>query len=390
MRGVRGSATFRRVPIFATRAARWFGILALGATAFALALTEIDVSGGWKGLYLLHGTGGAPLELADDVYLGEGPRVIGSVPFDGLRRLVHLQDENLHHGPWLELDWDDALARGLVRNHLGDGTELVTMLSRWDNGGGDGGARHGVFIGGSVPDVAVYTARQNESGMAFRERSGTWRHVWCNANEAIWDVAAAREIDTWQYRYLGSQVLVRDAERVVIESTHEADVGGVPLRMSRVAQFAAGKPYLLLGISLENIGTAPVRYMFLYGDEPWVGNFGNADGNLGWTSDGVFADEAAIDPVSHRWAGIVDTGSGTANFLAWIGREFPTKVYVSNDIGELVPGRPLASDHIFIGTEWHQELMPGEVRHVLFAIGMAERDAVGNLRPPRSLFARKD
>jgi hypothetical protein len=245
-----------------------------------------------------------------------------------------------------------------------------------------------VFVGGSLPDIAVDPTSLNQSGMAYRERSGIWRHIWCNANEAVWDVANAREIDTHQYRYLGSHVLARDTQRLVIESSHEVTVSGVPLRMRRVAQFTAGRPYLLLGVSIENVGTVPVRYKFLYGDEPWVGKYGSAAGNLGWTADGIFADESQIDPIGHRWAGIVDTETGTANFLAWLGSEFPTLVYVSNDVGELVPGRPLASEHIFIGTEWHRELGPGEAQHLLLAIGMAERDAAGHLSPPADVFAR--
>jgi hypothetical protein len=247
--------------------------------------------------------------------------------------------------------------------------------------------RHGVFVGGSLPDIAIDPRSLNQSGMAYRDRSGSWRHVWCNANESMWDVAKNREIDTDQYRYLGSEVLVRDAQRLVIGSSHEVVVSGVPLRMHRVAHFAAGKPYLLLSVAIENVGTVPVRYMFLYGDEPWVGNYGSAVGNLGWTADGIFADESSIDPIRHRWAGIVDTETGVANFLAWLGSEFPTMVYVSNDVGELVPGRPLASEHIFIGTEWHHELAPGEVEHLLLAIGMAERDPAGHLRPPADVFA---
>jgi hypothetical protein len=366
---------------------RWLGAGALGAAALVLVLTHIEITGGWKGIYLLRGVD-QPFVLRDDIFLGEATRALASVSFSAVRSVADIKEADRPAGAWLESEWDEAAGRGIVRNHLADGSEMQTALSRWDNGGEDGGVRHGVFVGGSLPDIALDLTSLSQSGMAYRERSGIWRHVWCNANEAIWDVAQNREIDTYQYRYLGSAVLVRDSQRLVIESSHEVIVSGVPLRMRRVAQFAAGKPYLLLGVSIENLGTVPVRYMFLYGDEPWVGKYGSAAGNLGWTGDGIFAEEAPIDPVRHRWAGIVDTETGTANFLAWLGADFPSVVYVSNDVGTLVPGKPLASEHIFIGTEWNREIGPGEVQHVLLAIGMAERDAGGHLRPTPDIFAR--
>jgi hypothetical protein len=364
------------------RVARWIGIGALAAAATLLALTHLEISGTVYGLYLLRGAGAEPLELKDDLLLGEGNRLLGGVSFSRVREVASAGDHPRQGGAWLESEWDAALGRGIVRNHLADGTELVTLLSRYDNGNKDGGARHGVFMGGSLPDVAMDVSLQNESGMASRERSGRWRHIWCNANEAVWDVEQNREIDTWQYRFLGSRAVVQDARRVVIQSSHELEIAGVPLRMERTIQFEAGRPFVLLGVSLENVGARPVRYLFLYGDEPWVGNFGNAYYNLGWTRDGVFADETRIDPVSHRFAGIVDTETATANFMAWLGTDLPDVVYVSNDVGESHPGAPLASTHVFIGTEWHRDLKPGESRHVLLAIGMAERDAGGHLSPP--------
>jgi hypothetical protein len=377
-------------PVFSARVARWLAVGALGVLAFALALTRVEVSGAWYGLYLLHGAGAAPLELADDLLLGEGNRVIAGVSFSRVREVTQSGDRLRGGDAWLESEWDAALGRGIVRNHLADGTELVTLLSRYHNGGDDGEDRHGVFLGGSIPDVALDVSLQNQSGMAYRDRQGRWFHIWCNANEAIWDVARGREIDTWEYRYVDSHVVVHDARRVVIESEHEVFVSGVPLRMNRVAQFTAGAPYVLLGVTLENVGASPVRFMFLYGDEPWVGDFGVSAGNLGWTSDGVFADEARIDHVSHRWAGIVDTKSGKANFLAWLGKELPTLVYVSNAVGKIVPGVPLASDEIFIGTEWHWELAPGDSRHLLLAIGMAGRDPAGRLVPAAGLVDRRE
>jgi hypothetical protein len=59
--------------------------------------------------------------------------------------------------------------------------------------------------------------------------------------------------------------------------------------MNRVARFVAGRPYFLLGVTPENVGSVPARYTFLYGDEPWVGNFGEAFNSGLHVPDGVFA-----------------------------------------------------------------------------------------------------
>lgn len=354
--------------------------------AFAAALTRTDFSGTWYGMYLLAQPQHAGLSLQDDLLFGQGDRLLAGVSLAGARALVHAGDRLSAAGPYLDAEWDDALGRGLVRNHLGDGTELHTFLARFENGGADGNARHGVFVGGSVPDVAADVAMSNESGMAFRDGSGRWRHVWCNANEAIWDDAAQQTIETWRYEYLGSRVLGHDSTRFVVSSAHRVLVSGVPLRMERTATFRAGERFLTLEVAFTNEGDRDAAFSWLYGDEPWVGNFGSSYGNLGWTEEGVFADEAMLDARRVRTAGIVDTNSGTAAFLAWPPAAPPDMLYVSNRMGLLVPGVPLASGEIFIGTEWREVLRPGERRVMRLAIGMGVRDATGRLRAPDGVF----
>jgi hypothetical protein len=378
-------------PTRGARLLRWAGFAALGAAAFLLTLTRIDITGEGYGLYLVREAGAVQLRLNDDLLLGQGERAVGGISFSRAREIAHADDRMSRRGPYLESEWNEALGRGVVRNHLVDGTVLVTLLSRYENGGGDGGVRHGVFVGGSLPDVAMDVAAQNQSGMAFRDQAGKWRHLWCNANEAVWDVDRGREIDTWEYAFLESHVAVRDTQRVVIKSSHEIAVAGVPVRMDRVAFFTAGEPYFDLAVTLENVGSRPVRYLFLYGDEPWVGSFGTSTGNLGWTEEGVFADESSIDARRLRGAGIVDSGSGTANFLAWFPENVPDVVYVSNEMGRLNPGVPLASNEIFIGLEWRDRVLaPGELHRFRVAIGMADRDlATGRLRIPPGVFDRR-
>lgn len=370
------------------RLRRWLGLGAIGVAAFALALTRFEIAGEAYGLYLLREPGYPGVTLTDDLFLGQGDRMLAGLSFTGVRDIARAGDRLKRAGPFLETEWNAALGRGIVRNYLGDGTEIVTALSRFDNGAVDGGARHGVFVGGSLPDVAKDVAQQNRSGMSFRDASGRWQHVWCNANESVWDVDQWREIDTGKYVFLESHVLVNDSTRVVIESTHQISISGVPVHMERAAYFTAGKRYLELAVTLENIGVRPVRYMFLYGDEPWVGEFGRGDWNLGWTEEGVFGEESWIDARRMRGAGIVDIKTGTANFLAWPRENAPDIVYVSNELGSFSTGARLESNNISIGTEWRDRVLPpGRAHRFVLAIGMADRDpASGRLIVPLDVF----
>lgn len=357
---------------------RWLGIAAVALAGLFLAVTRVDVSGRWFGLFLLRGREARPLVLKDDLFLGDGSRLIAGVSFSRLRRLVVGEGaaRSAAGRPHLELDWDEAQGSGLVRSHLEGGRELVTVFSRFTDDWGRNS--RGLFVGGALPDVAEaddtrgVERRLNDSGMSVRDGGG-WHHVWCNANEALLDEANGRMTTPGQWRYLGSRVLIRDAERVVLESSHEIPVTGGALRMDRFAYFRAGKPWVKLGVRILNAGEAPARFAWVYGDEPWVGDFGSAAGNVGWVKGMKVPIEADLDPASYRWAGIVDEKSDLANFVSWIGEALPDRVFFSNGPTTTIRGAPLSSNEVFVGLQWlGQRLAPGESRTYLLSLGLAE------------------
>jgi hypothetical protein len=142
---------------------------------------------------------------------------------------------------------------------------------------------------------------------------------------------------------------------------------------------------------LTSLGPGEIRYAYLYGDEPWVGFFGSADGNVGWVEEGVLPFETSIDPATHRWAGILDRKTGLANYLGWEGGEAPSEVYVSNSLGRWAPAEdrvPLASNEVFLGLQWRERHhLPGEARSYRLAIGLADLDpATGRPRRPAGAF----
>jgi hypothetical protein len=362
------------------------GLAALACAVLLLATTRVEIEGRWRGLFLLRAHDGRMMELQDDLFLGDGSRLVAGVSFSRVRRWLGGAPAAAPAGqPSLELDWDERSGRGVVRNRLGDGRELLTMLGRYEDD--VGGHPQGIFVGGAVPDVAGDLAHQNQSGMALLDR-GQWVHVWCNVNEAIVDMDGPYvTIPPSAFRFLGSRVLVQDARRVVLESRHEIGFRRGKLRMERFAYFAAGEPFFKLGIRLTGLGPAPVTYAYLYGDEPWVGQFGSAAGNLGWIEGAIIPIEGAIDPRQSRWAGIVDMKSSYANFIEWLGDDLPDDVYFSNQAGRHAPaqaGVRLDSNEIFVGLQWvGRRLGAGEDRTMELVIGLADQDpATGKPRRP--------
>jgi hypothetical protein len=346
------------------------GVLALALAAVLAAMTRISIAGHWYGLYLLRGKEGAALEVKDDLLLGDGSRLVTGLPFSPIRRLLGARGAGTTASR-LELEWDAVEGSGLVRNRMADGTELVTLFSRYEDS--EGKTPHGLFVGGALPEIAADDSAQNESGMTHHDARG-WTHVWCNVNEAMWLPPAPAPIYPSAWTFLGSRALIREPDRVVLESSHALDHEGTRLRMDRFAYFRAGRPYFKLGIRIVNLGDRATSYRYAYGDEPWVGEFGSAAGNSGWIAAGLVQQETLVDPRANRHAGILDSDTGVANFISWIGDDLPDAVFFANQPGLRTPGAPLSSNEVFIGLEWRDRTLgPGEERAILLSIGLADR-----------------
>lgn len=78
---------------------------------------------------------------------------------------------------------------------------------------------------------------------------------------------------------------------LMIESYHELfliDSNNLPVQLSMKRRLykKAGEDYILFRVEFTNKGKLPVQYNYLFGDEPWVGDFGNSDGDIGWSDRG--------------------------------------------------------------------------------------------------------
>jgi hypothetical protein len=216
-----------------------------------------------------------------------------------------------------------------------------------------------------------------------------WNHIWCTANEGIrFTEHPEISVEPTHWHFLGSRVLKDEGGMLKLWSGHDAVIGGMSLKMDRIVTYRAGDPYFVLAVSLQNVGDRDVPYYYLYGDEPWVGDYGSSAGDVGWVKDRLFFFEGTVDLKKYGFAGMYDLGNPvigehsqdftrTANFAEWLGPNRPDLVYFSND-DKRYPDEsariPLSSvlNRIMVMQWGPRTLKPGQVSTYVLALGMAK------------------
>ena len=361
-------------------------------TAGFLSVTRIVFFRHYEGIFLLRGVNGKKFQLQDDLYLGDGSRLIAGIEFERLENWFR----EVGHGPadtYLTYEWNKDDGEGYLISHFPGGKKLRTNFSRYEDSYGL--QTHGLFVGGALAESARADSpdRQADSGMAWFD--GTrWYHIWCNTNEGIASADSGNRYPPHRWQFVGSRTLIADDDKLVIASRHLIDIDQTQLRMERFVYAAAGNPYLSLGIALTNAGAQPIRYNYLYADEPWLGDFDTSAGDIGWVEGGLIYTEGFVDPQRHYYAGMTDRGNpmlgeqgpytGVANFIAWSDGTRPDTVYFANDYRgfnhppELLV--PLAGDARSIGLAWNKRLIrPGETHKIFLRLGIAALNPQTNL-----------
>ncbi|MGB9082152.1 MAG: hypothetical protein WCD00_12705, partial [Desulfuromonadaceae bacterium] len=179
-------------------------------------------------------------------------------------------------------------------------------------------------------------------------------------------------------------------QNLTITCEHQAMVNNVPVKIVRTLFYQTGDTFVTLVTSLKNIGTTPTILLYIYGDEPWVGDYGSSAGNIGWLKNGLVTTEMQIDTSTNDYFGMFDTGNpligenkdfttGKANFIEWSPAERPDSAYFSNQFGTIARPEqkvPLASSNSrVLAMQWGPKaLNPGQSFSFTLSIGMADND----------------
>ncbi len=357
---------------------------------FFCATTRFDLDGPLEGLYLLKGENGHLFEVKHDILLGEYQRLIGKVEFEALYARWRSETSVDKGRPYLKYQWHEKGGRGYFVTFFPDGSKFLACFGRFVDDGKK--AVKGLFVGGGLPYSHYENAelKMNETGVAIYN-GREWHHLWCNANEAIFPASDPRiQIPPSNWEFLGSRVIFASQYQLIIKSSHLVRLDTVPVRVDRYMIYHAGDRFFTLVNRLTNIGNSRASYCYVYGDEPWVGDYGTSIGNVGWTRDRLYYYESHIDLTKYNYAGIYDYGNpviheksaqftGLANFIEWQGDALPDLAYFSNRIGvepsdgALIPLSDKSNRVLML--QWaYRQILPGQSEQMVLTIGMADND----------------
>lgn len=343
-----------------------------------------NIAGQFEGFYLTRQIGSNGYEFSDHLIVGQDKNLLFAHNLsDSYYRMARRLFPKLGNGSnHLHLEWNPWEGSGLVSSSFPDGTGLVTYLGRYLDGDKE---VHGLFVGGGVPETVKNSSNYNMNNSGVTYFNGNrWFHVWCSVNEGIGSAVTGTTLTPSQWEFIGSGVEQRTSQQITMTSSHKAVIDGVPLRIHRRMHFTAGEDYFTLAITIENNGSEPFTYNYLYGDEPWVGYYGTSLGDVGWVKDRIVPYEELIDTKKYSFIGMADIGNrvigeqpvytNLANFLEWFGPEQPKTAYFTNDMNQMPKADkkiPLESNERFVGLMWERLLKPAESATIRLAIGMA-------------------
>jgi hypothetical protein len=331
------------------------------------------------------------IKLKNDIDSNEVDNLVFMFDFSCLMNLFIRSASALSNTSLMELTWDKDGGDGVIKEFRADGSKFLVVLSRYYDDGNI--APRGLFIGGDLPygDFDRWRERsRNNTGIAYYD-GNRWYHIWCSINEGLSINGDRRVFYPRDWFYEGSRVVENSGSEIIIESYHslspKINNEKVNLFMKRTLWKKRDEDYVVLKIDIKNMGDRVVSYNLSFGDEPWVGDFGDSRGDVGWYEGGILRYEGHISPLRFRYGGYWDIGNdligerwpftGYANFIEWLDNP-PNYVYFSDSFGEVNENSPLSSRfNRVINLLWlYQVLMPGESKTYTLALGMA--------RPPHS------
>lgn len=355
-----------------------------------------------EGVYILKGQDGKWLTLTDDLYSDEINLLLWGMALPKFKR-AHTSRGCTATGACTNFEWNAASGRGFIKTVFPDGKKLIVCLGR-SNSIATGLPISGLFLGGGLPagDPDFQPSNNNETGMTYFDGS-RYFHIWCNVNEGIQD-GEGKHLLPSNWEYLSSKILENSEQELTITSKHRTRISNVPVSIVRTLFYQTGDTFITLHTTITNTGNSPVFFRYIYGDEPWIGNYYTfSKGNVGWLKDSLVMTESLIDTSKHNFMGMFDYGNplageshnytGKANFIEWEPSTRPDIAYFSNQFGVVAgPGQnvPLSSyKNRVLSLEWGPKyIQPGHALSFILKIGMADIDQKTGLpvKPATQLY----
>jgi hypothetical protein len=249
----------------------------------------------------------------------------------------------------------------------------------------------------------------NGSGMGFYPakplRGFKSINVFCAQDESIWDLDEQAEYsygwsenigtgdDGKRLEYVGGRILAHDEQQVVLASEN---AGGC-YRVFKVALTKAAWRYWVIATRLQNRCKRPVRFHFWSGDDPWIGLYASAEGDVGWTGTGLIHRETMLGLGRFTAGGFYDLGneaageqqgrfSNQANFFA-LDPALPLPDFAAfanrfaHREAEIDHRRPLDDKSMTaLNLGWrNQVLAPGAAMDMALALGLAKTGEPGDI-----------
>ena len=363
-------------------------VVFIAISALIALKVKFDYHHDHEGIFIFKGQNGAWLKIGDDLFPEESQLLLWGRSLNRLKSVDSNGACGPSNKPCTNYEWNTTSGRGFIKTTYPDGRKLVFNLGRFLDS--DKLPVSGLFMGGGLPpgDPDFKLFDKNETGMAYYDGS-RYYHIWCNVNEGLID-AANIAIYPSRWEFISSKVLESSSNDVTIVSKHRVLINNVPVTIERFLFYQNGDTFVTLVTNIKNIGSSPTLFSYLYGDEPWVGDYGSSAGNVGWLDGRVVLTEMEIDARRYTYAGMFDYGNplagenhefytGKANFIEWRPESRPDLAYFSNGFGKIAPAEqkvPLSSpDNRVIVLQWGaRTLNPGQTFSFTINVGMANND----------------